>query len=175
MNIRHARDLIIRPVLKHLGRKYGSKEAENMLLIIGETESGFSLRKRLPYTQVQIGQGAAGLWQFELDGGCAEFEFSEKLTHFRRIAAELRYPTVREETHQAIMAGADILACIMARAILWLEPEPLPDFKDVDEMYRQYLSIWQPGKPNRERFNLAYLTITDLFPKGKKLRTLYSL
>jgi hypothetical protein len=150
MTLDEARTLIVFPTLEWLGGVYDTSRAERMLLTIGLTESGFK-------TRLQVGGPARGFWQFEKNGGCAEFEASPKLADLRKRAKSLGFPFTRGETYAAIGAGADILACIMARGILWIDPAPLPT--DRDEAYAYYLRRWRPGKPSKARWNTSWAAV----------------
>jgi hypothetical protein len=152
-----ASDLIIKPPLKWLGEPYDSLEAVVMLIAIGMQESHFSHR-------TQSGGPARGLWQFEVAGGCAEFEMRPELAPFRKAAQALNFPISRARTAIAIGQGADTLACIMARSVLWLEKKPLPEIGDEEEAWRQYLRRWRPGKPSRSRWT------TTSYPAALKWR-----
>lgn len=147
---RIALDLVVRPTLAWLGPPYVSDEAELMLATIGLVESRFEVRRQEPVAH------AMGWWQFERAGGCTEFETSMKLAAFRRAATRLGFSTKASSTHQAIGLGADNLACIMARAVLWLDPKPLPRIGERDAAYEYYLRRWRPGKPSRSRWNVCY-------------------
>ena len=150
MLIQTADMLLIRPTLAWLGEPYDSVQARLMLLTIGQVESAFK-------TRVQAGGGPArGFFQFEKNGGCAEIEQHPKLAHFRECIRHLGFPVLRVSTHAALGHGADHLAVIMARAVLWLEPRPLPLIGDCETAYRQYLARWRPGKPSAARFRTSY-------------------
>jgi hypothetical protein len=150
-----ADDLIVAPTLRWLDYPYNFVEARILLLAIGLTESGFE-------TRLQISGPARGFWQFELYGGCEEFYSSLKLRKFRDAALELGFVARPGATYGLIGNGADHLACLMARAILWLEPKPLPSIGDVDEAYRQYRARWRPGKPSKARFVRSYETAIEV-------------
>ncbi|MCI0559470.1 MAG: hypothetical protein MN733_13330 [Nitrososphaera sp.] len=156
MNIETANELIVSPTLRWLyllgseGYTEYLQRMRIMLLAIGQTESGFKTRH-------QRGGPAMGYWQFEIDGGCAEFEKDKRLGSFRKAARDLGFPNLeRSATWFSLGQGCDHLACIMARAILWLEPKALPEVGDVEEAYRQYLNRWRPGRPSKERFLKSY-------------------
>lgn len=151
---------IISPALAYLNTYIPlGPAAKGMLLTIGLTESNFTtrLQKPIPY--------AKGFWQFEKEGGCREFELLPKLQPFRDAAKGLFFPTRRLETWTALGNGADLLAVIMARALIWLEPNPLPKLTDREGMYRQYLSRWRPGKPSKTRWNASHKRVLEYLTK----------
>lgn len=160
MNIIDADFLIVRPTLEYL-RPIAppTPEAQILLLAIGITESNFS-------TRMQVGGPAVGFWQFEMGGGCAEFELSPKLTRFRAAALELGFKSDRGATYRSLQSGADHLACLMARSLIWLQPDPLPSLGDPVEAYRQYLLRWRPGKPSMKRFLAAHARAMDYAMDG---------
>lgn len=151
-----AHEDLIPPTLAKLGARYATPEAQLMLLAIGIQESGFRCRDQ---GDPRIIGPARGFWQFEQRGGCAEFEKAALLEVFRKAAVRLGYATDRHYTW--IRSGepeGDRLACIMARAVLFLDPRPLPGCGDRAGAYEQYLARWRPGKPSARRWATAYAT-----------------
>jgi hypothetical protein len=148
--------IVIDPVLEALGPPYESDEARVLLMAIGLTESNFRARLQVPVAH------ARGFWQFEKNGGCAEFELAKELALFRKVATSWGFATTRAATWTAIGAGADHLACLMARGLLWLDPSRLPPVGDVDAAYAYYLRRWRPGKPSPVRFRSAYAKVGPL-------------
>jgi hypothetical protein len=131
------------------------RRARHLMLTIALTESALRYRQ-------QIGGPASGLYQFETNGGCAEFESARRLALFRRAARDLHLPVERRATAAALRHGADVLAAIMARALLWLDPAPLPEVgEDVGVAYRYYLRRWRPGKPSPRRFTASYAVASE--------------
>lgn len=112
-----------------------------MLLTVGGTESGFA-------RNLQVGGPARGWWQFELAG----------------VVGVLKHPRSKDWLLDTLPVGVGAeevwgrlawdgpLAARVARGLLWTHPRPLPKEGDVEEAWRQYLELWRPGKPNRERF-----------------------
>lgn len=151
MTLNQAHQLIIHPTLAYLAEfipEVNSSEADVMLLTIGATESGFKHRLQ---QGVHVMLGAHGFWQCEQSGGCWEFANKRSLAKFRAAARSLSY---KADSHSVYLdiPKADSLACIVARALLWLHPAPLPAMDDCKEAYAQYLARWRPGKPNPSRF-----------------------
>lgn len=150
MTLNTVEDLIVGPTMMHLGEPYDSDKAWVLLVAIGLQESGFRTRR-------QGGGGPArGFWQFEKGGGCAEFAAARRLGKFRDVARGLYFPTDAAATYAAIGAGADVLACLMARAVLWLDPAKLPEIGEEEEAWEYYLRRWRPGKPHRARWAASY-------------------
>ena len=151
-----AHELLIWPTLAKLGARYATPEARLMLLAIGIQESGFRCRDQ---GDPRVIGPARSFWQFEQRGGCDEFAKAPQLEGFRKAAVRLGYATDRHYTW--IRSGepeGDRLACLMARALLFLEPRPLPACGDRADAYQQYLARWRPGKPSARRWATAYAT-----------------
>lgn len=135
---RVALEHVIAPALATLPARMNSTAARVMLLAIALQESGLRAR-------VQSGGGPArGLWQFERGGGCAgvlRHEASRDLAH--SLCEEAGIEPSASALHAALMFD-DLLACRMARLLLWTDPEPLP----VDRLggWRLYIRVWKPGK-----------------------------
>lgn len=149
--------MVIVPTLTWLGPPYDSPEANLLLVAIGQQESAFKTRK-------QHGGPARGYWQFEQRGGCDEFARVSSIQPFRNAARQLGFQTNADATYFAIGAGADQLACIMARGILWPDPEPLPARGDSSAAYVYYKRVWRPGKPSQVRWDASYATAMQVVP-----------
>lgn len=142
-----ALDRIILPALALLPASMDSVPARVMLLTIALQES--ALR-----TRVQDGGGPArGLWQFERGGG---------------VVGVLRHPASREYAAQACaradvtasvdavycaLAEDDVLACTLARLLLWTDPRALPGTGFPMSAWALYLRIWRPGRPHPEKWS----------------------
>jgi len=148
--------LIVIPGLQYLGDPYQSAEAQLMLMAIGITESGFRTRLQQPKDY------AHGFWQFEKQGGCAGFEVDRKQAAFRATAKTLYFPTTRTDTWTLLGKGADSLALIMARGLLWSDPAPLPAPGEEKVAYEYYRRCWRPGKPSWTRWQTAYGAAMDI-------------
>lgn len=154
MTIRSADEQIVLPTLDSLPSKYCSREARFWLLVIGHTESGFRTRLQKPVAH------AKGFWQFERNGGCAEFEQHPRLKELRQIASAWGANVARTATWHAIGGQADYLACLMARGLLWIDPAPLPAVSALNEGYAYYLRRWRPGKPSPSRFEASWAAVS---------------
>jgi len=148
MTITDADNLIVRPTLDWMGPRYGNLKAELLLLAIGYQETGFK-------TRVQDGGPARGFWQFEGKTGAAGiFANDPRMKDFRAMAKALHYPTDVAGFMKAIGSGADKLACIAARGLLWLDPMPLPEMSHdgAQAAWDYYVHNWEPGKPSKTRW-----------------------
>jgi hypothetical protein len=147
-----ADQLIIVPTLAWLGAPYDSPEARLLLLAIALQESHLKHRKQQPVAH------AKGFWQFEKGGGCAGFETDPHQKVFRKAATALNFPFRSAETWTLIGEGADHLACVMARGLLWSHPKPLPTIGDEEAAFAYYLKQWRPAPKNREKNRLRWTT-----------------
>lgn len=148
--LEHVRDRIIGQTYREvLPGKFASPEASVMLLAIGLQESRFTHRE-------QIGGPAHGFWQFERRGGVAGV-----LTHEASKAHALAACAIRgvvpssTEVYRRIVDD-DLLACSIARLLLWTDPEALPKVGHADAAWDLYLRTWRPGKPHRSTWNGLY-------------------
>lgn len=123
-----------------LPERMDSLEAKAMVLAIGSQESGFAHRK-------QVGGPAQGFWQFETGGvnGVLSHPATKPV-----IEAILPAIVVKPwEVYDALIYH-DVLACVMARLLLWTYPAALPKRDNLAGGWNQYLDCWRPGKPHRE-------------------------
>lgn len=144
-------DHIIPAALSLLPARMSSEGAEAMLLAIALQESEMAAR-------VQGGGGPAhGFWQFESGGG-VQGVLTHPLTrpHLLHACDVLCYrPPTRAAVYDAIVDN-DVLACCVARLLLWTSPETLATRLEPGKGWRQYLSLWRPGKPGPARWPAAF-------------------
>jgi hypothetical protein len=137
---------IIPTALALLPARMNSPEARAMLLAIGLQESGFKYRR-------QVGGPAEGFWQFER-GGAVRGIMIHSVTSpiLAPILKVFRYPMTiagalaDREMHQAIQDN-DIIACIFARLLLYIDSRALPLSTEIAKGWSIYLAQWRPGKP----------------------------
>jgi len=139
-------DPIYEAAMALLPPSMSSPEAKAMLIATGLQESQFRFRK-------QHYQGPArGFWQFEMGGatrGLIEHPVTGPI--LRPLLDKLCYSTYPADVWNAIEHN-DVLACVMARLLLYTVPAKLPGPTDVEEGWRQYQWAWRPGKPHPERW-----------------------
>lgn len=135
---------ILPAALSLLPAPMDSPAARALLLAIGLQESRFEYR-------LQKGGGPAhGYWQFERGGGVrGVLSHSATAGHARRVCAALHYEPRTGDVYRAL-ADNDLLACCLARLLLWTLPGALPGPADAEEGWRQYTAAWRPGKPHPE-------------------------
>ena len=134
-----------------------SAEASVMLLAIGLQESRFLARR-------QYHGPARGFWQFELAGVEAVLGHRKAGPLARSALAALRYDRRAEpaDVHRALEHN-DVLAAILARALLWSDPEALPVVgmgKTIQDQagpsWDIYRRTWRPGRPVRSSWDALY-------------------
>ncbi len=124
-----------------------SDQARVMLLAIAGQESDWQHR-------LQIGGPARGYWQFEKMGGVAEV-IQVTPVQLKAVCGTLDIPFDRDTLFEA-KAWNDILACTMARLLLWQDRAPLPALGDEEAAWNYYLRNWRPGAPSRSRWATVY-------------------
>jgi len=67
---------------------------------------------------------------------------------------------VESDVYWALLTD-DLLACAIARLILWCDPNPLPAIGDADGAWRCYVETWRPGKPHAIRWAANYQMALD--------------
>jgi hypothetical protein len=135
-----------------LPARMASERASAMLLAIGLQESGFEHRR-------QINGPACSLWQFERVGVAGVLGHRRTADDAQAVLRRLKYQPVPPGTAQQVhwaMEHNDVLACCLARLLLWTLPEPLPGMEDIDNAWQQYLAAWRPGKPHRQTWSAHY-------------------
>lgn len=137
-----------------LPRKMDSAPAVAMLLAIGLQETRFLERR-------QRARGPArSFWQFEPgehDGFALLFKHRTVGTIAGDVCRALRYAG-RDivEIHEATEHN-DVLACAMARLLLWTHPKRLPlDDTEAAYAWQVYLEAWRPGEPHPETWASFY-------------------
>lgn len=127
-----------------------SDRATAMLLAIGLQESRFKHRYQIPVAH------ARGFWQFEQAGLHGVLEHSMTADHATNVCWQLGYRSTNVEWLHPALQHNDVLACGLARLLLWTVPESLPGPEDADEAWEQYLSAWRPGKPRPDNWHQFY-------------------
>jgi hypothetical protein len=129
---------------------YNTPPARAMLLAIAGVESEFLHRQQLVGSfrrwWESINGPAASYFQIERIGIRGVLEHRRAGPMLRDVLAELGYPPELEVIWMAIKYDI-VLAVVVARLILWIDPEPLPGFGEPQKAYAYYLRTWRPGKP----------------------------
>lgn len=168
MQLAQVQSTIIEPCYLHgfLPQQMDSWESRVLLLAIGGTESNFEHRDQLDHRGLPgvIGP-ACGFWQFEL-GNPAKMR--------NGVSGVMGHQAARYWLHRAVSIADlpfepravwaaltkpefDLLACALARLLLFTDPYKLPALGDEQGAWNLYAKrTWRPGKPHRERFARWY-------------------
>lgn len=135
-------------ILRALPAAMATPEAQVMLLAIGLQESRFKTRQ-------QAGGPARGFWQFERGGVRGVLKHpSSKGKAVAFCAAAGVEPS--ESMVYGMLDKDDLLACQIARLLLWTDPKPLPALGRQDEAWDYYRRNWRPGKPHPQTWPELY-------------------
>lgn len=130
--------------------EFNTPAARAQLLAIGGVESEFLHRQQLVGAfrrwWESITGPATSYFQIERIGIRGVLEHHRAGAMLRKALDELGYPANVEIIHQAIKHDI-ILAVVVARLILWIDPAPLPGPNNAWAAYQYYLRTWRPGKP----------------------------
>lgn len=126
-----------------LPAKFDSTAARVQLLAIALQESGLAHRR-------QVGGPANGLWQFERGGGVHGVLSHPASRNWARALCLLRAVAPTDADLYGAIAHDDLLACAIARLLLWTDPDPLPALGDAKGAWDYYVANWRPGKPHPE-------------------------
>jgi hypothetical protein len=143
---------IVEPTLKWMATSPSlgipaSDSARVLVMAIAGQESRWGARR-------QIGGPARSYWQFEKDGGVAGlFRVAPRKLETVCAACDVSFDPA---TVFEAMAWHDMLACSMARLLLWTDPAALPGLGDKDAGWQYYLRNWRPGAPHPESWSGVY-------------------
>lgn len=118
------------------------------MLTIGLQESRFIHRYQVVNTPGVKGP-ARGFWQFESGGGVkGVMTHSATKAPLQAACQKLGVPFDRNTIWLSLEHNDD-LAVVCARLLLYSDPKPLPEVKDVEGMWQYYLRNWRPGAYDR--------------------------
>lgn len=137
---------IFEPAFKLLPPRLDTVEARLELLAIGRQESRFIYRR-------QEGGPARGFWQFEQGGGVRGVLMHPSTTSLITEVCQARQVQCNAPAVYRAIENDDVLACCMARLLLWTDSHALPALDDADGAWSYYLECWRPGKPHRKTWN----------------------
>jgi hypothetical protein len=144
----HFLETVISPTLKLMERYTGiaySACAENLLLAIALQESNLSARIQGP----NDAGPARSFWQFEKVGVVDVFQ--RQKTALKVMCDVLVLPCEPGKLH-LMMAYNDMIACVIARLTLRLDPRSLGLATTEEGAWDYYIKNWRPGKPHRDRW-----------------------
>lgn len=142
-------DTIFPKAFSLMPMRLDSPEARVMLLTIGKQESRFLYRR-------QVNGPARGFWQFEEGGGVRGVLMHSSTTALIREVCEARQVQYTVPAVYRAIENDDILACCMARLLLWADSRPLPALDDTDGAWETYIRCWRPGRPHPSTWNLFH-------------------
>jgi hypothetical protein len=128
-----------------------------LMLAIGLQESKLVFRR-------QMGNGPArGIFQFEKGNASSRGGVTGVMMHnattglLKHVADERGIPWSADAIWAALETD-DVLACAVARLMLWTDPKKIPVRCDADGGWDAYLRIWRPGKPHPEFWGANHAT-----------------
>lgn len=135
---------VIAPTFRELlPGKFDSPEARVLLLAIFIQESDLAYRK-------QVGGPAMGLAQFEQGGGVRGVLNHPASRTYVRMVCQHRAVAPTERDLYMALSHDDLLACAIARLLLWTDPDPLPAVGNEQAAFDYYRTNWRPGAWNRD-------------------------
>ena len=153
----------ITPALSLLNSRLDTPEARAMLIAIALQETGLRARRQMleardHWWESKPGKGH-GFWQFERDGATrgVMVRHAAASAIVLPVIDALLYPRDPYAVHEALIHN-DVLACVLARALLYSVPDALPGPNDPEKGWVQYVSAWRPGKPHVEPWANNYRT-----------------
>jgi hypothetical protein len=133
--------------------------ARVLVMTIAGQESRWEDRR-----QIGIGEyypqkiGARGFWQFESPWFGPVALVDVLLSTPIQIGAVCKYldiPVDKVSLYEAC-AWNDMLACAMARLLLWRDPARLPAVGDKEGAWVYYVRNWKPGAPHHDSWSGLY-------------------
>jgi hypothetical protein len=154
---------LIRPPVEAAARRhnrpaFATPLAYRHLLAIGYQESRLVETKQLGAHRKPLEHLARGWWQFESGGGVHGVLTHPAAAWCRTEIVELGYPLHNRTLHWAL-AYDQRLAVVMARALLWTDPHPLPE--DEGGAWALYMRTWRPGKAKSRSWPDAWRLASD--------------
>ena len=155
------------PAMSLLNPRLDTPEARALLICIALQESGLRARRQMleagkPWWESRPG-AANGLFMFERDGGVrGVMRHPAASAIVLPVIDALLYPRDPYAVHEALIHN-DVLACVLARALLYSTPDAMPRPNEADKGWAIYLKAWRPGKPHSEpwenHYRIAWATV----------------
>lgn len=137
-------------------------EAVNMLAAIALAESAGNALFQIGSDGLPRPDLARSPWQFELAGVLAIARHEKARAVLGELETGLDWAVrITPERVWERSAWDPVLACRLARALLWTVPDPLPPATPdgEEEGWRQYLAAWRPGRPSRDRWQRVWRSL----------------
>ena len=155
------------PAMSLLNPRLDTPEARALLICIALQESGLRARRQMleagkPWWESRPG-AANGLFMFERDGGVrGVMRHPAASAIVLPVIDALLYPRDPYAVHEALIHN-DVLACVLARALLYSTPDAMPRPNEPDKGWAIYIKAWRPGKPHPaewpENYRTAWATV----------------
>ena len=143
------------PALSLIDPTLDTPEARAMLIAIALQETGLRARRQMleardHWWESKPGKGH-GFWQFERDGATrgVMVRHAGASAIVLPVIDALLYPRDPYAVHEALIHN-DVLACVLARALLYSTPDAMPRPGEADKGWAIYVKAWRPGKPHPE-------------------------
>jgi hypothetical protein len=149
---------LIDPTLAWLNRHIliqKTDEARVILHAIAGQETNWAAR-------LQYGGPARSWWQFEKGGGVHGVVTHPASASKIKTVCNALMISCDESTIYEAMAWNGMLACSMARLLLYTDPAALPEVGDVDGAWAVYSRTWRPGAPHPEVWPQRYAVSQSL-------------
>lgn len=127
-------------------------EARVLGIAIGLQESRGIHRRQLTPDGRPKGP-AAGLWHFEIGGGCTGVLRHASSRYWMVRACRMRGVEPLPRPLWDAIQTDDILAAAAARLLLFTDPLRLPAITDAEGGWHYYIRNWRPGKPHRHTWD----------------------
>ena len=148
------------PALSLLDPKLDTPAARALLICIALQETGLRARRQMleardHWWESKPGKGH-GFWQFERDGGVrGVMRHPAASAIVLPVIDAMLYPRDPYAVHEALIHN-DVLACVLARALLYSTPDAMPAQNEPDKGWAIYIKAWRPGKPHPESWPENY-------------------
>lgn len=149
---------VIVPALKLLPPAMDSPQARVQLVANAGQESGLETRWQVIDLKRPERKGPArGLWQFEKGtrasrGGVWGVYLHESSRYWLAQVCATRGVQFHPDAIYRAIEVDDILACCVARLLLFTDPKRLPAIGDERAAWALYKRTWRPGKPHPGRW-----------------------
>lgn len=156
-DLTHILDSVVNPALKLLPAAMDNAKARVMLLAIGLQESRFEHRRQLIGNPPKPAGPAKSFWQAEKGGGMVRgVRTHQSVAHVAKHLYALRGVNPTDQAIWDAIEYDDILACALARLLLFTDPKQLPEIGDAQGAWDMYVRVWRPGKPHRATWDALY-------------------
>ncbi|MGD9729712.1 MAG: hypothetical protein AB7V39_25505 [Nitrospiraceae bacterium] len=150
------------PALSLIDPSLDTPAARAMLICIALQESGLRARRQMLEARDHWWESkpgpANGLWQFERDGGVrGVMRHAAASAIVLPVIDALLYPRDPYAVHEALIHN-DVLACVLARALLYSTPDAMPRPGESEKGWAIYLKAWRPGKAHVDPWANNYRT-----------------